>query len=88
MIAGITNHLKAERARMDEIDEHQPAAPLLNLEGELTITVANLIQSRSSLLIVFDYNFLVPLKGKVTCFVRRWVSTSAVSPTSWPYEAV
>jgi len=30
---------------MDEIDEHQLASPLLNLEGELIITAADLIQN-------------------------------------------
>ena len=43
MTARVTNHLKAERARMDEFDEHQPAAPSSNLEGELVITAADLI---------------------------------------------
>jgi hypothetical protein len=59
MIPRITNHLKAKHTRTNEIEEHQLASPFLTLGVGLMITAADLIQSPSSLIIVFDYNFLV-----------------------------
>ena len=60
-IAGITNHLRAEPIRMNEVDEQQLPSRLLTLRGWAIITTADLIQNLrlSSSIIVFDYDFLV-----------------------------